>query len=90
ANASSVTVAKKNIELKSGKTANVDAKVVLTTTKKAQLYKGHAAEIRYVSSNTAVATVDAKGKITAKGKGKCTVYAVAVDGKRTTVNVKVE
>ena len=90
ANASSVTVAKKNIELKSGKTANVDAKVVLTTTKKAQLSKGHAAEIRYASSNTAIATVDAKGKIAAKGKGKCTVYAVAVDGTRTTVNVKVE
>ena len=90
ANASSVTVAKKNIVLKSGKTANVDAKVVLTTTKKAQLSKGHAAEIRYASSNTAVATVDAKGKITAKGKGKCTVYAVAVDGTRATVDVTVK
>ncbi len=51
---------------------------------------GHAAEIRYASSNMAVATVDAKGKITAKGKGKCTVYAVAVDGTRKAVNVKVK
>jgi uncharacterized protein YjdB len=51
---------------------------------------GHADEIRYASSNKAVATVDANGTVTAKGKGKCTVYAVAVDGTRTTVNVKVE
>ncbi|MBR6223798.1 MAG: Ig-like domain-containing protein [Lachnospiraceae bacterium] len=55
-----------------------------------RIFVGHAAEICYASSNKAVAVVDANGTVTAKGKGECTVYAVAVDGKRTTVNVKVE
>ena len=89
-NGSAVTVAKKTLSLKKGKTAKVGAKVTLIATKKAQLSKGHAAEIRYASSNKAVATVDANGKITAKGEGKCTIYAIAVNGARKTINVTVK
>ncbi|WP_081669989.1 Ig-like domain-containing protein [Butyrivibrio sp. AE3006] len=45
---------------------------------------------RYSSSNKKVATVNKKGKITAKGVGKCKIYMYAKNGvaKSITVTVK--
>ena len=89
-NASNITVKAEKLDLKKGNTVNIGAKVSLVAKKKAQLSKGHAAELRYASSNKAVATIDANGKIKAFGKGTCTVYAVAVDGARKAVKVTVK
>ena len=52
--------------------------------------KSHVATVRYLSTNTKVATVSKSGKIKAAGKGKCTVYAYAHNGvsKKVTVTVK--
>ena len=47
-------------------------------------------KLTYVSSNKKVATVDKKGKIKAKKKGKCTIYVYAKNGKRAAVKVTVK
>lgn len=46
--------------------------------------------ICYESSDTKVATVSSKGKVTGKGKGKCTIYVYAHNGVCTPVVVKVK
>lgn len=58
--------------------------------KKKQLSDSHAKELRYASSDTSIAAVDANGKITAKKAGKCTIYVYAKNGyaKKVTVTVK--
>ena len=89
-NASKITVKAEKLDLKKGNVVSIGAKVSLAAKKKAQLSKGHAAGLRYASSNKVVATIDANGKIKAVGKGTCTVYAVAVDGARKTVKVTVK
>lgn len=83
------TKAKKNkVTLqKKGKTFKLGAKAVKESSKlKANAHR----KIRYESSDKKVATVDSTGKITAKKKGKCYVYAYAQNGiyKKITVTVK--
>ena len=51
---------------------------------------GHAAKLRYLSSDTKVATVSRSGKITAKSKGKCYVYVYAVNGAYKKVKVVIK
>ena len=50
----------------------------------------HAKQLRYISTNKKVATVSASGKIIAKGKDACTVFAFAHNGvyKGIKVNVR--
>ena len=50
----------------------------------------HAPKLRYLSSNTGIATVNKAGKITAKKAGICTVYAYAANGVSKAVNVTVK
>jgi uncharacterized protein YjdB len=50
----------------------------------------HAAKLRYLSSNKKVATVSKKGRIKAKKKGVCYVYAYAPNGVFETIGVTVE
>ena len=45
--------------------------------------------MRWYSSNASVATVDGEGQVTAVKEGKCTIYAVAINGKRAKVKVTV-
>ena len=47
-------------------------------------------DLRYFSSNTSVATVSETGKIKAKGAGSCTVYIVANNGVRASLEVRVK
>ena len=49
----------------------------------------HTAKFRYASYDKGVATVDKNGKITAVGKGKCTILVFAPNGnpKKVTVTV---
>lgn len=87
ANPSKVTVKKKTIKVKLNKTAKMNAKVVMPKGKK---LKKHTNQIRYIVSNPDIVTVNKKGKIKAKKKGTCTVYACAQNGVYKAVKVKVK
>ena len=91
-NAKSVTVKKSavTLNLKKTKTHKIKAKVNKVKRGKRLMPKGHAPTLRYMTSDGAVATVNAKGKITAKGKGTCyiTVYAHNGVSKKVKVTVK--
>ncbi len=87
ANPSKVTVKKKTIKIKLGKTAKMNAKMVMPKGKK---YKKHTDKIRYIVSDPSIVTVNKKGKIKAKKKGTCTVYACTQNGVYKTVKVKVK
>ena len=86
-NVTGVTVKKAAFTLKKGKTAKIKAKLVLE--KKNRKPLNHEAKFRYASSNKKVAKVSKKGKITAVGKGKCTVYVYAVSGVSKKIKVTV-
>ena len=87
-NAAKVTVKAAKVTLKVGKTSAIKATVV--PEKAGRKVVDHVAKLRYYTSNRNVATVSAKGRITAKGKGSCTVYVVANNGVRAKVKVKVK
>ena len=89
-NAKSVTVNKAKVSLKKGKTFKVKAKVNKINKKKKLMPKGHAPTLRYMTTNKKVATVSAGGKITAKGKGTCYIYAFAHNGVSKQVKVIVK
>ena len=89
-NAKSISVNKTKVELKKGKTFKIKAKVKKLKKNKKLMPKTHVATIRYLSTDKKIATVSKKGKITAKGKGTCYVYAYAHNGvyKKIKVTVK--
>lgn len=80
-----LTVKKTKVTIKKGKTKKIKAR--LKVSKKT---KWHISKYRYESSNSKVATVNKKGKIKAKSKGKCRIYVYAQNGiyKRIKVTVK--
>lgn len=81
-----ITVNKKTVSLKAGKKVTLKA----TVTNNGKKLTNHVSKVRYASSNTAVATVNAKGVITAKKKGTCYVYCYAESGKSCKVKVTVK
>jgi len=87
-NAKSVTVKNDNVKLKVNKTSKIKATLIRENKNKKAV--DHVAKFRYQSTNTSVATVDENGKITAVGKGKCSIYIFANNGKMKTVKVTVE
>ena len=64
-------------------------KIKQVPAKKKQKIKNHR-KPSFESDNTAVATVDSKGKITAAGKGSCNIYVYAQDGIFAKVKVSVK
>ncbi|MCR5628684.1 MAG: Ig-like domain-containing protein [Eubacterium sp.] len=84
-NPTKLIIKKSKLTIKKGKSKKVKAK--LKVSKKT---KWHIAKFRYESSNSKVATVNKKGKIKAKSKGKCSIYVYAQNGiyKRIKVTVK--
>ena len=58
--------------------------------KKKMLSDKHAASLRYLSSDTGVATVSKSGKIKAVGKGTCYVYVYTKNGINKKVKVTVK
>ena len=76
--------------LKKGGTFKIKGKVNKLSAKKKLPDKGHGAALRYYTSNKAIATVSSAGKITAKAKGKCTVYVLSISGVRKAVAVTVK
>lgn len=75
------------VSLKVGKSQKLICSVV---SPQGKTVNKHVDTIRYESTNTAIAQVDSCGKITAKGKGTCYIYAYAQNGvyKKIKVTVK--
>lgn len=86
-NPTKVTTDVASVTLAAGKSKNVTGQVVLP---KGKMQKEHTTVIRYETSNKAIATVNSKGKITAKQKGICYVYAYAQNGVYKKIKVMVE
>lgn len=86
-NVKSIKLNKKKVTLRKGKKFTLKVK---TTSAAKNLKTKKYAALRYESSNTAVAKVSAKGKITAVSKGSCTVYVTTQEGVYATVKVTVK
>lgn len=84
--AKKITVRKSTFKLSVGKTATIKATLKNTSKK----VKDHTVRIRYISTNNDVATVNAKGKITAKSAGTCYIYCYALNGLTKKVKVTVK
>lgn len=89
-NAKGIELEKTAVTLKAGKSARVNAKIVSADTAKKQLGSAYGAELRYETTDERVASVDKNGKITAQGKGKCTVYVFTRSGAAGKVAVTVK
>lgn len=89
-NAKKVQVSKKKYSIKVGKTAKIQASVIKQDRNKRLLPAGHGPQLSYISNDKIIATVSKNGKITAKNKGKCTIYVQALNGlsKKITVRVR--
>ena len=85
-----VKVKKKTVTLKKGQTFKIKAKVKKLKKKKKLMRKSHAAKVRYLCTNTKVATVSARGKIKGVSKGTCYIYAYAHNGVYKKIKVKVK
>nr|MCR5665428.1 leucine-rich repeat domain-containing protein [Eubacterium sp.] len=83
-NAKKLKINKKKVTLKKGKTFKLVTKEV-----SALKIKKHR-KVAYESTNTKVATVSKSGKIKAKKKGKCYIYAYAQNGLSKKVKVIVK
>ena len=86
-NVSKVKLSKSKVKLKKGGTVKVKATAVKQTSK--LTLKTHR-KIKFESSNKKVATVDKNGKIKAKGKGNCYIYAYSQNGVYARVKVTVK
>ena len=75
------------VTLKKKKSVLLDARASMPKGKK---LKKHCEEIRWISTNKKIATVTQAGRIKAKKKGKCYVYALAQNGARKKIKVTVK
>ena len=88
-NPKSVSVNKTKVSLKVRKTAIIKARVTKLKKNLKDMPASHAPKLRYITSDSKVATVNGSGKITAKSKGTCKIYVYAVNGAYKTVTVTV-
>ena len=89
-NPKKLTVNKKKVNLKVGKTFKIKAKIKKVKSGKKLFTAGHAPKLRYMSYSPAVATVSKSGVIKAKAKGFCRVYVQAVNGMWKVIEVNVK
>ena len=89
-NPKSVSVNKTTVTLKKGGTFKIKGKVTKLNAKKKLISKAHGPVLRYRTSNKSIATVSSSGVITGKSAGKCTVYALSVNGLRKAIAVTVK
>ena len=88
-NPKSLKLKKTKITLRKGK--NVKIKATITKAKRGKkLATKYARKLRFRSNNPAIARVNAKGKVTAKRKGKAVIYVQTINGiwKKCKVTVK--
>ena len=85
-----ITVSKKRLTLKAGKTARIRATQMKRKKGRKFLKTAHAAIFRYRSTDKSVATVSRSGKVRAKKAGTCRIYVYAQNGlaAATTIVVK--
>ncbi len=76
------------VTLNVGKLDTIKSQLVFVNKKKKAIL--HVAKFRYFSSNTAVATVDANGKIKAAGKGTAYIYVYSNNGFAKAIKVTVK
>ena len=88
--AKAVTVEKASATLKVGQAFQIKPSIVKLKENKYLMPTKIAPTFRYMSSNEKVATVSPSGKITAKGKGTCYIYAFAHNGVSKQVKVTVK
>ncbi|MCR5104713.1 MAG: endo-1,4-beta-xylanase [Eubacterium sp.] len=79
-------VSNKKVVLKGKKSSTIKTTLV----KEDKKLKIGNKKLKYFSSNNKVATVNSKGKITAKKKGKCTITVISANGKTAKVTVVVK
>lgn len=89
-NVKKVKITKTSVTLNKGKTKKLKAAIEKQSSKKKLLIKGNGNDLRYFSMNTRIATVTENGKIEAKKKGTCYVYATALNGRKAKVKVTVK
>ena len=89
-NAKSVSVKKAKVSIAAGKTFKIKATVAKLKNSKKLISKKHAPNLRYISSNPKVAKVNSSGKVTAKSKGTCKVFAFAANGVKAVVKITVK
>lgn len=89
-NVKNISLKKKTYTLRKGKSAQIRAKLIKADRSKKLLSKMHGAKLRYVSSDEAIVTVTATGRIRAKKSGKCTIYVRALNGISKKVKVIVK
>ena len=87
-NGKKIKLKKSKFTLKKGKTAKIKGSTVLEKSGKKPVTD--VKKLRFKTSNKKVATVTAGGKIKAKGKGVCTIYVFANNGKAKKVKVVVK
>ena len=83
----SKVVAPSKLVLRLGHTKHIKAKVSLAKRKKTDW---HTARVRFLVSNKNVVSISMKGKITARKKGVCNIFAVAQNGKYKKIKVIVK
>lgn len=88
-NPKNMKLSKSAYNLKKGKSATIKASVSKARAGK-KLATNHAAKLRFTSNNPKVATVNAKGKVTAKSKGTATIYVQTINGIWKTCRVTVK
>lgn len=89
-NPKSIKVNKAKVTLKKCKTFKIKVTVKKLKPRKKMMQKSHGAIVRYLTSNSSIAIVSKAGKITAKAKGTCDIYAITQNGiwKKIKVSVK--
>ena len=86
--AKSIKLNKTSYVLTKGKKATIKASTVKKDKKRTLI--NHTPEFRYATTDSKVAVVSEKGKITAKGKGSCSVYVYAPNGCAKKIKVVVK
>lgn len=83
-NPTKITAKAKTSSIKVGKSSTLKTSVKDTKVSR------HVNKIRYVSSNTSIATVNSKGKVVGKSKGTCYIYVIAQNGlyKKVKITIK--
>jgi len=88
--AKSIKPAKKTYKLKKKEKVTIKGKLTKKSSKKRLLPEKYVKQLRYFSTNEKIASVDTKGKVTAKKKGSCYIYIVAGNGVKTKVKILVK
>lgn len=81
---------KSKLSLLEGKSSQIKVRTSLVDSKKKQIPSSHVKKLRFKTSDKSIATVDAKGKITARKPGSCNIYVYAPNGLAKTIKVTVE